>query len=270
MHSLFKPFRSMTLILALTAISLVACGKQKYQNHPDDGSSAESEAAIEQPNLREALGLQGPVQYLGVFTEDMDKGDMNYDTYEFDRDGHLVSICVAETVEGSYSETMAFGDDGLPMCDTVIFINYWIEEDVGDNYPVTTTSYKMKRETDGDYIVFTKELVNVGVKNPPKNSEEVNPDGEEQGAPQPFVRVKLDKQGRIVEVIHLEGEPKHFTYTYDDKKSNVAHRDDGKLAIPQADMMGAKHFDYEGLKGQRASAESLMRGIWEFNIKNFE
>ncbi len=263
----FNFSKGIALAFTIVAVALMACGKQKYQNHADDESSdTPSETTIGQPNLRDALGLQGPVQYLGVFTEDDTRGDMNYDTYEFDRDGHLVSIDVAETVEGSYSEVMRFGDDGLPTTSQVTYINYWADV-MGDNYPITITKYKIEKKEDGDYIKLTRVFESVEKKNEVKDDDANN---EEQGEPTPIARVKLDKQGRIVEVEHIEGNPGRFTYTYADDKSNLARRDDGKLAIPQADIMGAKHFDHEGLQGQRATTESLTRGIWQFDIKNFE
>lgn len=259
--------RLFSLSIMLAALTLTACGKTKYVNHADESGESEP-APLEQPNLRDVLGLKGPVQYLGVFTEDDTRGDMNYDTYEFDRDGHLVSIEVAEVVEGSYSETFYFGEDGLPAATKTIFVDYWTNPN-GDNYPITTTKYKVVREKDGDFIRLTRELESQNTENAVENPEE-NPFEGEQGAPLPIARVKLDKRGRIVEVERLGGDPKSFTYKYDDDKPNLAKRDDGKLAIPQADIMGAKHFDYEGLQGQGATAESLMRGIWQFDIKNFE
>ena len=75
-------------------------------------SSTANAQQVEHPDYIKALGFEGNVKSIGVFTED-DAADMyNYCTYEFDNSGRLISYSEAEMIEGAYIWTVFFDTDG--------------------------------------------------------------------------------------------------------------------------------------------------------------
>ena len=207
-------------------------------------SSTANAQQVEHPDYIKALGFEGNVKSIGVFTED-DAADMyNYCTYEFDNSGRLISYSEAEMIEGAYIWTVFFDTDGLPTHLETLFIDYWSEPDADGNPPVTTTRYNIRREQNG-YVVmlFIEEIEG----------------GERQ------VNVTRNDKGSIIEVDNLSKGEAH-RYRYLDSSTNVPCYYDGSLAFPQVDMVGGHRIPFPSQQNIPENATTFQYGIWQFEV----
>ena len=77
-------------------------------------SSITKAQQVQQPDYMKALGLTGNVRDIGVFTDNVDTDIYDYCTFMFDNLGRLISYSESEMIEGAYTWTAYFDNDGLP------------------------------------------------------------------------------------------------------------------------------------------------------------
>lgn len=233
------------LIATLAAIAAIGCSEAKTDKQPSQ--TADTAAAVEtapqqipEPDYPRAMGFSKAVKTIEGESTDRNY-EMEYHSYTFDEQGHLTEYETGETVENSLSETFFFGDDGLPTSGKSVFINYWVGDVEGDDYPVTTTPYKITKET-ADSVTT------------------IHIEGGDEGK-RVLATLTRDKHNRIVQVTNTELK-KTFKYTYDDQ--NVPHYSDGSVAVPQVDMIGAPAIKCPATI--KAGAKQMKAGTWTYKI----
>ena len=200
------------------------------------------------PNYVKALGFNAPVKTLGAYSDDMDVSDGDYCTYEFDREGRLISYDQSETIEGAYSFTIFYGLDGLPTRAQSVFVNWW-NLDADGNPPITTTPHEVRKSQDGDVT----RLYISGLR---ENEEEAE------------VKVTRDAQGRIIEVDDISnGVVNRYRYPAGD---NVPCYYDGTLAFPQIDMFKGHRVSFPPRQAVPTGVAEFKNGAWNFEVKYFE
>lgn len=199
------------------------------------------------PNYVKALGFNAAVKTLGAYSDEMEIADSDYCTYEFDREGHLISYDQSETIEGAYSFTIYFGPDGLPTHAQSIFINYWTEPDSDGNPPVTTTRHNVRKEQKGNVTMLYIEGLGEGEKE---------------------VKVTRDEQGRITEVDDItDGVVNRYRYPVGE---NVPCYSNGMVAFPQVDMIHGHHVNFPPPQAVPTGIERFENGLWQFEVQYYE
>ncbi|MBP5498138.1 MAG: hypothetical protein J6X81_02050, partial [Muribaculaceae bacterium] len=169
------------------------------------------------PDYLSALGLNKTIHCLGTNKEDGGDVDLdfNYYTYEFNRDGQLISYDESETVEGSYSETVYFScADGIPYCLETTFVDYWADS-IPENgiFPATVKSIPLSKiYRDGNSVELSCQ----------------------QEGYEMHVMISLDKKNRISQVRNLIN-GKNYVYFYG--TDGVPRYTHGEVAFPQLDII---------------------------------
>lgn len=198
------------------------------------------------PNYVKALGFKAPVKTLGAYSDEMEVADADYCTFEFDREGHLISYDESETIEGAYSYTTYFGLDGLPTHAQSVFVNWW-ELDADGNPPITTTRYNIRKEQQGNVTMLYIE--------------------EDEGA-EKQVKVTCDDRGRIIEVDDIaNGVVNRYRYPAGE---NVPCYNDGTVAFPQVDMLHGHRVKFPPQQAMPTGATEFQNGLWNFEVQYYE
>lgn len=198
------------------------------------------------PNYVKALGFKDAVKTIGAYSDEWELTEGEYCTYEFDREGRLISYDQSETIEGAYGYTTYFGPDGLPTHAKSVFINWW-ELDADGNPPITYTDYKIKREDKGNVTLLFIE-----------NGDE----------PDKQVKVTRDDEGRIIEVDNITiGVVNRYRYLAGE---NVPCYYDGTIAFPQVDMVGGLRATFLQPQALPDHPDSYQCGLWQFEITYYE
>lgn len=206
-------------------------------------SSITKAQQVQQPDYMKALGLTGNVRDIGVFTDNVDTDIYDYCTFMFDNLGRLISYSESEMIEGAYTWTAYFDNDGLPTYVETEFIDFWTEPDADGNPPVTTTRNNIRKEQKGSTITLFIED---------------GDDGEKQ------VNVTRDDIGRIIEVDNLSlGEVHRYRYS---DSTNVPYYYDGSLAFPQVDMVGGHRISFPSQQNIPDDATTFQYGLWQFEV----
>lgn len=201
---------------------------------------------VEAPNYVKALGFNAPVKTLGAYSDEMEVADADYCTFEFDREGRLISYDQSETIEGAYSYTIYFGLDGLPTHAQSVFINWW-ELDEEGNPPITTTQHAVRKLRDGDVTMLYIDGLGEGEKE---------------------VKVTHDAQGRIIEVDDItDGVVNRYRYP---TGVNVPCYQDGTVAFPQVDMIHGHRVKFPPQQAVPTGVAEFQNGLWNFEVKYFE
>ena len=209
-------------------------------------STAAKEKTAASPNYVKALGFNDAVKTIGAYSDEWELTEGEYCTYEFDREGRLISYDQSETIEGAYGYTTYFGPDGLPTHAKSVFINWW-ELDADGNPPITYTDYKIKREDKGNVTLLFIE-----------NGDE----------PDKQVKVTRDDEGRIIEVDNItNGVVNRYRYLAGE---NVPCYYDGTIAFPQVDMVGGLRPTFLQPQAVPDHPDSYQCGMWQFEITYFE
>ena len=242
-------FTLLTAALAALAATTMACSdntNEKAAQSTDTvaTTTAPAEPAepeqIAEPNYPLAMGFSRPVKLIVGESTDPNY-EMEYHAFTFDEKGHLTQYETGETVESAYTFTTFFGEDGLPTRSESVFINYWDENVVGDDYPVTTTPFKITKET-ADSVTT------------------IHIEGGDEGR-RLLAKVTRDKHNRIVQVMNQE-KKKTFTYTYDEQ--NIPRYKDGSVAVPQIDMAGGPAIKCPATI--KPGALKMKAGTWSYDI----
>lgn len=198
---------------------------------------------VNHPDYMNALGLKDNVMDIGVFTEVVETDIYDYCTYGFDNSGRLISYSEAEMIEGAYTWTAYFDNDGLPTYTETVFIDYWTDPDADGNPPVTTTRHTIRKEQNGSAITLFIEDGDGGEKQ---------------------VNVTRDDKGRIIEVDNLSlGESHRYRYP---EGTNVPCYYDGKLAFPQVDMLGGHRITFPNQQNIPDNPTTFTYGLWQFEV----
>ncbi|MBO4813909.1 MAG: hypothetical protein J5523_03020 [Muribaculaceae bacterium] len=209
-------------------------------------STAAKEKTAASPNYVKALGFNDAVKTIGAYSDEWELTEGEYCTYEFDREGRLISYDQSETIEGAYGYTTYFGPDGLPTHAKSVFINWW-ELDADGNPPITYTDYKIRREDKGNVTLLFIE-----------NGDE----------PDKQVKVTRDDEGRIIEVDNItSGVVNRYRYFAGE---NVPCYYDGTIAFPQVDMVGGLRPTFLQPQALPDHPDNYQCGLWQFEISYFE
>lgn len=198
------------------------------------------------PNYVKALGFKAPVKTLGAYSDEMEVADADYCTYEFNREGQLISYDQTETIEGAYGYTTHFGPDGLPTYAQSVFVNWW-ELDEDGNPPITNTTYYIKKEVKGKVTILYIE-----------NDDQ----------PDKQVKVTFDDEGRIIEVDNItDGIVNRYRYL---KGVDVPCYNDGTIAFPQVDMVRGHRVNFPPPQAMPDKPQTFQNGLWQFEVTYYE